>query len=103
MGINEVSQELDHKLDCPNCMTIYLAIPEDVSPHTPIHCTSCGEYLGDWDDLRADFFRQGGLDGAFRLDDGQITRIDQDTMHAHELAGDGPEKLREALAIPKSK
>ncbi|TXR46607.1 hypothetical protein FVA77_24100 [Phyllobacterium endophyticum] len=65
-------------------MTIYLAIPEDVSAYTPIHCTSCGEYLGDWDDLRADFFRQGGLDGAFRLDEGQITRIDQDTMHTHE-------------------
>ncbi|MBB3148213.1 hypothetical protein FHS21_004656 [Phyllobacterium trifolii] len=92
-----MSQELDHKLDCPNCKTIYLRIPEDVSGHTPINCASCGEYLGYWGELEADFFKQGGMNGAFRLDKGQFVRIDQDTVHAHELASGGQEQLRVAL------
>ena len=96
-GMAKMSQELDHKLDCPSCKTIYLKIPIDVSGHTPINCTSCGEYLGSWGELEADFSRQGGMNGAFRLDKGKFTRIDQDTMHVHELAGGGPEELRVAL------
>ena len=96
-GIIKMSQELDHKLDCPNCKTIYLTIPKDVSGHTPINCTSCGVYLGSWGELQADFFKQGGMNGAFRLDKGQFARIDQDTMHVHELASGGPEQLRVAL------
>jgi hypothetical protein len=92
-----MSQELDHKLDCPNCKTIYLKIPEDVTAHTPIHCTSCGEYLGFWSELETDFFSQGGLNGAFRLDNGQIERIDQDPLQVHELANEGPEQLAAAL------
>ncbi|MBB3234496.1 hypothetical protein [Phyllobacterium endophyticum] len=92
-----MSQELDHKLDCPNCKTIYLRIPHMLSGHSPITCTTCGEFLGTWEELETDFFSQGGMDGAFRLDEGQITRINQDTMHAHELASGGPEQLRAAL------
>ena len=92
-----MSQELDHKLDCPNCKTIYLAIPENVSGHSPISCSTCGEYLGSWGELEADFSLQGGMNGAFRLDKGQFARIDQDTVHAHELAIGGQEQLRVAL------
>ncbi|MBB3237385.1 hypothetical protein FHS20_004282 [Phyllobacterium endophyticum] len=92
-----MSQELDHKLDCPNCRTTYLKLPTVLSDHTPITCTTCGEFLGTWGELEADFFSQGGMNGAFRLDEGHFTRIDQDTMHAHELASGGPEQLRAVL------
>ena len=58
---------------------------------------SSGEYLGYWGELEADFFLQGGMNGAFRLDKGKFARIDQDTIHAHELASGGQEQLRVAL------
>ncbi|MGX5828149.1 hypothetical protein [Mesorhizobium sp. 43Arga] len=67
---------LDHKLECPYCLTIRLRIPEDAGPTTPIFCDDCGRYLGTWDELQTDFDRQGGQNGVFRLDKGRIKRID---------------------------
>ena len=81
-----MSQELDHKLDCPNCKTIYLKFPEEVSGESPIHCSSCGHYLGRWAELESDFAMQGGLNGAFRLDEGKILRVDQDPDQAPKLS-----------------
>ncbi|MDR6636340.1 ribosomal protein S27E [Phyllobacterium sp. 1468] len=37
-------KRLDHKLDCKACGTIYLDIPADVQSHTPIYCSSCGDF-----------------------------------------------------------
>ncbi|MDX8450167.1 hypothetical protein [Mesorhizobium captivum] len=67
---------LDHRLECPSCGTIRLNIPADPDSSSPINCAECGQYLGTWDELQTDFERQGGADGAFRLDNGRIRRID---------------------------
>ncbi|WP_292349624.1 hypothetical protein [Mesorhizobium sp.] len=66
---------LDHKLECPYCLTIRLRIPDDARPETPISCDDCGEYLGTWDELQTDFEKQGGHNGVFRLERGRIQRI----------------------------
>ena len=66
---------LDHKLECPYCLTIRLRNPDDARPETPIFCDDCGEYLGTWDELQTDFEKQGGNNGVFRLDKGRIKRI----------------------------
>ena len=71
---NDINRRLDSKLECPMCQTIYLTFTQDVRPDTPIVCSSCGEYLGTWGDLEADFYAQGGGDGVFELRDGQIIR-----------------------------
>lgn len=70
-------KKLDHKLDCKDCGTIYLDIPENVHSDTPIHCSTCGQFLGRWAELEADFARQGGQRGVFRMDEGEITQIDE--------------------------
>lgn len=67
---------LNHLLECPYCLTIRLRIPANVKPSTAISCDDCGRYLGTWDELQADFERQGGEDGVFRLDKGRIKRLD---------------------------
>ena len=67
-------ERLDHKLDCKACGTIYLDVPEDVRATTPIHCSSCGQFLGYWGELSRDFASQGGQDGIFELREGQILR-----------------------------
>ncbi|ESY85456.1 hypothetical protein X741_33685 [Mesorhizobium sp. LNHC229A00] len=67
---------LDHLLECPYCRIIRLQIPKDAQPSTPINCVGCGEYLGTWDELQADFERQGGTHGAFRLEKGRIQKLD---------------------------
>jgi len=66
---------LDHKLECPYCLTIRLRIPEDAGPDTPIFCDDCGKYLGTWDELQTDFEKQGGQNGVFHLEKGRIRRI----------------------------
>lgn len=71
-----MSAYLDHKLECPYCLTIRLRIPMDAQPTTEIFCDDCGEYLGTWDELLADFERQGGADGVFQLEKGRIRRVD---------------------------
>jgi hypothetical protein len=67
---------LNHRLECPFCLTIKLRIPKKATPSDPIFCSDCGAFLGTWDDLQADFERQGGQDGVFRLDKGRIKRLD---------------------------
>ncbi|MDQ0996492.1 hypothetical protein QFZ34_001674 [Phyllobacterium ifriqiyense] len=69
-------ERLDHKLDCKDCGTIYLKIPKDVQSDTPIYCSTCGVLLGRWEELERDFNRQGGQDGVFKMNDGQIERLD---------------------------
>ncbi|WP_245493311.1 MULTISPECIES: hypothetical protein [unclassified Mesorhizobium] len=66
---------LDHRLECPYCLTIRLRIPDDARPDTPIFCDDCGKYLGTWDEIQTDFEKQGGQNGVFRLDKGRIQRI----------------------------
>jgi hypothetical protein len=73
---NMPQQYLDHKLECPYCLTIRLRIPADARPDTPISCDDCGAFLGLWDDLLVDFESQGGQNGVFRLDKGRIKKID---------------------------
>jgi hypothetical protein len=67
---------LNHRLECPFCLKIRLRIPTKAKPSDPILCSDCGEFLGTWDDLQADFERQGGQNGVFRLDKGRIKRLD---------------------------
>ncbi|QKC81547.1 hypothetical protein [Mesorhizobium sp. NZP2077] len=69
-------QYLNHRLECPYCLTIRLRIPHDARPEAQIACDDCGEYLGTWDELQADFEKQGGNSGVFRLEKGRIRRID---------------------------
>jgi hypothetical protein len=69
-------QYLNHRLECPYCLTIRLRIPHDAVPETPIVCDDCGEYLGTWDDMQTDFEKQGGNSGVFHLEKGRIRRID---------------------------
>jgi hypothetical protein len=66
---------LNHRLECPYCLTIRLRIPADAQPETQIMCDDCGEFLGIWDELLTDFEKQGGNAGVFRLDKGRIRRI----------------------------
>jgi hypothetical protein len=69
-------QYLNHRLECPYCLTIRLRIPGNAGPDTQIACDDCGEFLGLWDDLLTDFEKQGGNSGVFRIDKGRIKRID---------------------------
>ncbi|MHC1550997.1 hypothetical protein [Phyllobacterium sp. K27] len=67
-------ERLDHKLDCKDCGTIYLTIPDNVTGDTPIFCSTCNQYIGRWAELERDFNTQGGQDGIFEMKDGQIER-----------------------------
>jgi len=67
---------LDHKLECPYCLTIRLRIPADARSDTLIFCDDCAAYLGTWDELQTDFERQGGQNGVFRLHKGRIQRVE---------------------------
>ena len=69
-----MAQRLDHELDCPDCGTIYLAIPDNVTVDTPIACSTCRKLLGTWGDLERSFNKQGGQNGIFDMHDGQIIR-----------------------------
>lgn len=67
-------QRLDLKLECRDCGVIYLDIPVVVSFSTIIHCSECGATLGTWFELESSFIAQGGYDGIFEMDKGQIIR-----------------------------
>lgn len=67
-------QRLNNKLACPKCGTIYLTLTQNVTYSSPIHCSSCGEYLETWGELEQDFIAQGGESGVFEMRDGQIVR-----------------------------
>jgi hypothetical protein len=71
-----MAQRLDQKLECSHCKTVYLNVPKNLTSDSPIHCTSCGEFLGRWSEMETSFANQGGYDGAFKLEQGRITRID---------------------------
>ena len=49
---------LDYKLECKTCKPILLDIPAEATEETPIHCSTCGAYLGSWGELQDDFARQ---------------------------------------------
>lgn len=65
---------LDFQLECPNCLTVYLNLPDDLTRLTMIRCSSCGTYLGRWGELGASFAAQCGQHGVFEMRDGQIIR-----------------------------
>lgn len=67
---------LDHELECPNCGTIRMRIPDDVTPFTLIRCNDCGAELGRWAELERSFAEQGGQSGVFAVDQGRFKRID---------------------------
>ncbi|MER9755385.1 hypothetical protein NKJ46_18345 [Mesorhizobium sp. M0166] len=67
-------KRLDHKLDCKACGTVRMDIPENATEATPVHCSSCGAYLGKWGDLQDDFYAQARGTQAFDLNNGNITR-----------------------------
>ena len=66
--------KLNYKLTCPICGVIYLRIPHGMTNATVIHCSICNTALGNWREIEADFVAQGGLDGIFEMDQGQIIR-----------------------------
>jgi hypothetical protein len=51
-----------------------LDIPDNATDSTPIHCSNCGRYLGDWRELQDDFHRQAGDAQAFDLNHGYIIK-----------------------------
>ncbi len=78
-----MEKKLDCKLECPQCQTTYLTLTREVIFSTPIHCSSCGIYLGTWGELEADFIAQGGDNGVFRMDRGEIIKIGDDPPLKH--------------------
>jgi DNA-directed RNA polymerase subunit RPC12/RpoP len=70
-----MTKNLNHRLECQDCGTIYLSMPETITDESPIYCSTCGQFLGKWRDLETDFAEQGGQDGVFKMDEGQITPI----------------------------
>ncbi|MEX0953711.1 MAG: hypothetical protein WDZ83_00690 [Rhizobiaceae bacterium] len=62
---------LDDKLDCKRCGMIALEIPDGATDDTPIHCSSCGDFMGTWGALQDNFYAQAGK-GVFDLHDGNI-------------------------------
>ncbi|ATU94986.1 hypothetical protein B5P45_12725 [Phyllobacterium zundukense] len=69
-----MGQRLKEKLECSDCGTIYLRIPENVQLHFLIQCNSCARVLGRWSELTADCNPQRGENGVFEMHDGQIIR-----------------------------
>jgi hypothetical protein len=76
----DVDKKLNSKLECPKCQTIYLTLTQNMTLSTLIHCSSCGEYLGTWAELESDFIAQGGTNGVFRMDRGEIIKIDDESL-----------------------
>ena len=67
-------KRLDDKLDCKACGTIQMDIPDGASEHTPVHCSNCGAYLGEWGELQDDFMSQAKGAQAFELKNGSIIK-----------------------------
>ncbi|WP_164747970.1 hypothetical protein [Mesorhizobium sp. M7A.F.Ca.CA.002.14.1.2] len=70
----EMGRRLDDKLDCKACGTIQMDIPDDANESTPIHCSNCGAFLGEWGELQDDFYRQARGTEAFDLRNGTIIK-----------------------------
>ncbi|ADV12858.1 hypothetical protein EN962_15120 [Mesorhizobium sp. M7A.F.Ca.CA.001.09.2.1] len=49
-------------------------IPDDANESTPIHCSNCGAFLGEWGELQDDFYRQARGTEAFDLRNGTIIK-----------------------------
>ena len=60
--------------ECASCGTIRLDIPKDAQEFTLIRCANCSAILGEWGKIQ-DMFIAELRDGAFDLNDGQITAI----------------------------
>ncbi|RUM95436.1 hypothetical protein EET67_23370 [Pseudaminobacter arsenicus] len=67
---------LDGKLECADCGTIRMLIPQKADGNTEIHCSICGRLLGSWGDLQDEFAREA-VDGVFELKGGRIKRTGQ--------------------------
>lgn len=68
-----MGHNLDHKLDCKKCGTIYIDIPEDMADDAPVSCSLCGAPLGLWREMKSDYRRQASeTEGVFDLHDGQF-------------------------------
>jgi hypothetical protein len=67
-----MGKRLDDKLDCKRCGTISLDIPDGALEDTPIHCSSCGDFMGTWGELQDNFHKQARI-GAYDLKDGNIS------------------------------
>jgi hypothetical protein len=67
-------QYLNHQLECTNCGTIRLEIPERADEKTLVRCSSCGREIGAWGDLQDDFQKQS-VTGVFDLQDGKIREV----------------------------
>jgi hypothetical protein len=55
---------LDFQLECSNCLTVYINLPDDLTRFTLIRCSSCGTYLGRWGELEASL-RHSAASAAF--------------------------------------
>ncbi len=66
-------QFLGRKLQCSNCGTIYLDIPEDATESTIVTCSKCTLRLGTWGELQDEYFRQAGS-GVFEIRSGRFKR-----------------------------
>lgn len=67
-------KRLDDKLDCKACGTIQMDISANATEHTPIHCSNCGAYLGEWGELQDDFNDQTSAGETFDLKHGTIIK-----------------------------
>ncbi|WP_292383171.1 hypothetical protein [Mesorhizobium sp.] len=70
----KMGRQLDDKLDCKACGTIQMDIPDGAKESTPIYCSNCGAFLGEWGELQDDFHRQARGTEAFDLRDGNIIK-----------------------------
>ncbi|WP_292186383.1 hypothetical protein [Mesorhizobium sp.] len=70
----KMERRLDDKLDCKACGTIQMDIPDNAKESTPIHCSNCGAFLGEWGELQDDFYRQARGTEAFDLRNGNIIK-----------------------------
>ena len=87
-----MGKRLNHKLDCKDCGTIYLDIPDDADDDTPIRCSTCGAALGTWGSLQDDFLVQTqGTSGAFDLSEGQFEEKHLKAVKQPQGEAPGPE------------
>ncbi|MBM2710025.1 hypothetical protein JQK88_02005 [Mesorhizobium caraganae] len=49
-------------------------IPDNATGSTPIHCSTCGAFLGEWGELQDDFYRQARGAEAFDLRNGNVIK-----------------------------
>ncbi|KAA3448602.1 hypothetical protein C7I87_20835 [Mesorhizobium sp. SARCC-RB16n] len=57
---------LNGTLQCPECGTVRLDLPDQPDSNTVIPCSTCHKPMGTWGELRHDFVRQAGK-GVFAL------------------------------------